>query len=415
MIYETNPTHPNLFGSIERKAQFGALFTDFTMIRPGSLHRANGGYLIMKALDLLRWYFSWEGLKRSLKNKQILIEDLGEQLGLISTKTLKPEPIPLQIKIVLIGDPYLYQLLYFYEPDFVKMFKIKAQLDDQMDWQDLPPLDYLHYMGRCCREGDLLPLHKSGAARLLEYSSELTGRNFKLSLKLAEINDLIQEACYWAEQEQALAIMAQHVEKAIEEKIFRSNLYEEKLREMISLGMLRIESQGYKTGQINGLSVYPLGDYLFGSPTRITANVSLGKEGVIDIEREAKLSGNIHTKGVMILSGYLKGKYAQDKPLSLSASLTFEQNYGLVDGDSASGAELMALLSALAQVPLFQGIAVTGSLSQKGDIQPIGGVNQKIEGFFEVCKAKGLTGRQGVLIPESNVKDLMLKKSWSRP
>ena len=410
VIYETNPTHPNLFGSIERKAQFGALFTDFTMIRPGSLHRANGGYLIMKVLDLLRWYFSWEGLKRSLKNKQILIEDLGEQLGLISTKSLKPEPIPLQIKIVLIGDPYLYQLLYFYEPDFVKMFKIKAQLDDQMDWQDLPPLDYLHYMGRCCREGDLLPLHKSGAARLLEYSSELTGRNFKLSLKLAEINDLIQEACYWAEQEQALAIMAEHVEKAIEEKIFRSNLYEEKLREMISLGMLRIESQGYKTGQINGLSVYPLGDYLFGSPTRITANVSLGKEGVIDIEREAKLSGNIHTKGVMILSGYLKGKYAQDKPLSLSASLTFEQSYGLVDGDSASGAELMALLSALAQVPLFQGIAVTGSLSQKGDIQPIGGVNQKIEGFFEVCKAKGLTGRQGVLIPESNVKDLMLKK-----
>jgi lon-related putative ATP-dependent protease len=410
VIYETNPTHPNLFGSIERKAQFGALFTDFTMIRPGSLHRANGGYLIMKALDLLRWYFSWEGLKRSLKNKQILIEDLGEQLGLISTKTLKPEPIPLQIKIVLIGDPSLYQLLYFYEPDFVKMFKIKAQLDDQMDWQDLPPLDYLHYMGRCCRERDLLPLHKSGAARLLEYSSELTGRNFKLSLKLAEINDLIQEACYWAQQDQAPAIMAQHVEKAIEEKIFRSNLYEEKLREMISLGMLRIESQGYKTGQINGLSVYPLGDYLFGSPTRITANVSLGKEGVIDIEREAKLSGNIHTKGVMILSGYLKGKYAQDKPLSLSASLTFEQSYGLVDGDSASGAELMALLSALAQVPLFQGIAVTGSLSQKGDIQPIGGVNQKIEGFFEVCKARGLTGRQGVLIPESNVKDLMLKK-----
>ncbi len=380
------------------------------MIRPGSLHRANGGFLIIKALDLLRWYFSWEGLKRSLKTKQILIEDLGEQLGMISTKTLKPEPIPLQVKILLIGEPYIYHLLYMGDQDFPKMFKVKAELDDQIDLEEAPLKDYIQYIARYCRERKLLPVHKSGAARLIEYSSELTGRNFKLSLQLTEINDLMQEAHFWATKGQSPLILAEHIEKAVEEKIFRSNLYEEKLQEMITLGDIKVETDGYRIGQINGLSVYPMGDYQFGRPSRITANCSLGKEGVVDIDRESKLSGNIHTKGVMILSGYLKGKYALDKPLSLSASIAFEQNYGLVDGDSASGAELMALLSSLAQLPIFQGIAVTGSVSQKGEIQPIGGVNEKIEGFFEVCREKGLTGKQGVLIPEANVKDLMLKK-----
>ncbi len=409
VVFETNPTYPNLFGTIEKQAQFGALFTDFSMIRPGSLHRANGGFLIIKVLDLLRWYFSWEGLKRSLKTGQIQVEDLGEQLSLISTKSLKPEPIPLKIKILLIGEPYIYHLLYGMDQDFSKMFKVKAELDDQMDRQEAPLKDYIHYMARCCRERKLLPLHKSGAARLIEYSSELTGRNFKLSLQLAEINDLIQEAHYWAIQGQSLLIKAEHVEKAVEEKIFRSNLYEEKIQEMIALGNYKIETEGYRMGQVNGLSVYPLGDYQFGRPSRITANCSLGKDGVVDIDRESKLSGNIHTKGVMILSGYLRGKYASDKPLSLSASIAFEQSYGMVDGDSASGAELLALLSVLADTPIFQGIAITGSVSQKGEIQPIGGVNEKIEGFFEVCREKGLTGKQGVIIPESNVKDLMLK------
>ncbi len=409
VVFETNPTYPNLFGTIEKKAQFGALFTDFTMIRPGSIHRANGGFLIIKILDLLRWYFSWDGLKRALKNKEILVEDLGEQLGLISTKSLKPEPIPLQVKILLIGEPYIYHLLYTYDQDFPKMFKVKAQLDNQMDLQEAPLKEYLHYIARFCRERQLLPMHKSGAARLIEYSSELTGRNFKLSLQLAEINDLVQESSYWATQVKSPWIMGEHVEKAIEEKIFRSNLYEEKLQEMITLGTIKIETDGYQEGQVNGLSVYLLGDYQFGRPSRITANISLGKEGVVDIDRESKLSGNIHTKGVMILGGYLKGKYASDKPLSLSASIAFEQSYGMVDGDSASGAELLALLSALARVPLFQGIAVTGSLSQKGEAQPIGGVNEKIEGFFEVCAAKGLNGKQGVLIPQANVNDLMLK------
>jgi lon-related putative ATP-dependent protease len=409
VVFEPNPTYPNLFGTIEKQAQFGALFTDFSMIRPGSLHRANGGFLIIKALDLLRWYFSWDGLKRALKTKQIQVEDLGEQLSLISTKTLKPEPIPLQIKILLIGEPYLYHLLYAMDQDFPKMFKVKAELDDEMDREEIPLKEYLGYIILFCHTRNLLPIHKTGAAKLIEYSSELTGRNFKLSLQLAEINDLIQEAHYWAVQGQSALIQAEHVEKAKEEKIFRSNLYEEKIQEMIALDNFKIETDGYRVGQINGLSVYLLGDYQFGRPSRITANCSLGKDGVVDIDRESKLSGNIHTKGVMILGGYLKGKYAADKPLGLSATITFEQSYGIVDGDSASGAELMALLSVLADAPIFQGIAVTGSVSQKGEIQPIGGVNEKIEGFFEVCREKGLTGKQGVIIPQANVKDLMLK------
>lgn len=410
VVYETNPTYPNLFGSIEKKAQFGALFTDFTMIRPGALHRANGGYLILKALDLLRSYFSYEALKRSLKNKKINIEDLGEQLGLISTKSLKPEPIPLHVKIILIGDPYLYHLLYSLDQDFPKMFKIKAQLDDEMDRADGAGEEYIHYLAHCARERGLRPIHKTGAARLLEYSSEISGRNYKLSLRLAEINDLLQEADYWAGQATSPVIRDEDVERAVTEKIFRSNLYEEKIQEAMVLGTLKISTEGYRVGEVNGLSIYSLGDYLFGRPSRITASVSLGREGVVTIDREAKLSGNIHTKGVMILSGYLKETYAQDKPLSLSASLVFEQSYGMVDGDSASGAELLAILSALAQIPIDQGIAVTGSVSQKGEIQPIGAVNQKIEGFFEVCRAKGLTGRQGVIIPEANRRDLMLKK-----
>jgi lon-related putative ATP-dependent protease len=410
VVFENNPTYSNLFGSIEKKAQFGAFFTDFTLIRPGALHRANGGFLVIKALDLLRSYYSYEGLKRALKSKQIVIEDLGEQLGVVSTKTLKPEPIPLQVKILLIGEPHLYHLLYDLDPDFSKMFKVKAQLDDQMDWGEDPIKEYIHYIARCCQGKKLLPMHKTGVARVIEYAAGLTGRNFKLSLKMAEIKDLVNESAYWASQAQSTVVLAEHVEKAVEEKILRSNLYEEKIQEMITLGDIKIDTEEFKVGQVNGLTVYLLGDYAFGRPARITATVSLGKGGLVDIEREAKLSGNIHTKGVLILGGYLSGKYAQEKPLSLAASITFEQSYGLVDGDSASGAELAALLSALAEVPLFQGIAMTGSVSQKGEIQPIGGVNEKIEGYFEVCRAKGLTGRQGVIIPESNIKDLMLKQ-----
>jgi lon-related putative ATP-dependent protease len=410
VIFENNPTYSNLFGSIEKKAQFGAFFTDFTLIRPGALHRANGGFLVIKVLDLLRSYYSYEGLKRALKSKQIVIEDLSEQLGLISTKTLKPEPIPLQVKILLIGEPHLYHLLYDLDQDFSKMFKVKAQLDDQMEWQEDSLQDYIHYIARCSQAKKLPPFHKSGVARVIEYGAGLTGRNYKLSLKLAEVNDLVKESAYWASQTQSPVVMAEHIDKAIEEKILRSNLYEEKIQEMIALGDIKIDTEEFKVGQLNGLTVYLLGDYAFGRPARITATISSGKGGLVDIEREAKLSGNIHTKGVLILSGYLTGKYAQDKPLSVAASITFEQSYGLVDGDSASGAELAALLSALAEVPLFQGIAMTGSVSQKGEIQPIGGVNEKIEGYFEVCRAKGLTGRQGVIIPGSNIKDLMLKQ-----
>jgi lon-related putative ATP-dependent protease len=410
VIMENNPTYPNLLGAVDRRAQFGALVTDFTLIRAGALHQANGGYLILEVMDLLRWYFSYEALKRCLKDRQIKIEDLGEQFGLISTRTLQPQPIPLQVKVVLIGDPYVYQILYSYDEDFHKLFKIKAHFDWEMKKTEDHLKKFCAAVAAYCAEEKLLPVHKTGMARLVEYAGELAGNQEKLTLQLSEVLDALKEANYWAKNDTHEVIFGTDVDKAIEEKTYRSDLPEEKMQEFIEEGMLFIETRGKVVGQVNGLSVYALGDHAFGRPSRITATIALGKEGVVAIDRESQLSGNIHTKGVMILAGYLKSHFAQDKPLTLSASLAFEQSYGMVEGDSASGAELLALLSALADVPLAQNIAITGSVSQRGESQPIGGVNWKIEGFYKVCKARGLDGTQGVVIPKANVQDLMLKK-----
>jgi len=410
VIIESNPSYPNLFGSIERQAYFGALFTDFTMIKPGALHRANGGYLVMKALDLVKYWISWEALKRAVKDRQIKIEDLGELYGIFSTRTLKPMPIPLNVKLVLTGDAYLYELLYIYDDRFQKMFKVKAHLDTEVDHNQEMLRQCACVMSKFCVDQKLRHVAKAGVARVLEYSMELTGDREKLTLRLGDISDILKEANYFAGLEKSDFISREHVQKAIETKIYRSNLYEERIQELVKKDIFWVETDGYKVGQVNGLSVLMTGDHMFGKPNRITATIALGREGVVDIDREAKLSGNIHTKGVMILTAYLREQFAHNKPLSLSASLCFEQSYGMIEGDSASSTELYVLVSAISGVPIYQGIAVTGSVSQKGEIQPVGGVTQKIEGFFEICKHKGLNGKQGVILPEKNVNNLMLKQ-----
>jgi lon-related putative ATP-dependent protease len=410
VVMENNPTYPNLFGAVERRAQFGALVTDFTLIRAGAMQRANGGYLILEAMDLLRWGFSYEALKRCLKNGEVKIEDPMEMYGLITTKTLQPQPIPLSLKVILIGDPYIYQILYIYDEDFHKFFKIKAHFDSRMRKDGGHVQKFSELVAGYVKEKQLAPLHKTGMARLIEYAGELAGHQQKLTLQLQEVLDVLKEANYWSKTNTHEVIFGSDVEKAIEERTYRVDLPEEKMQEFIDEGMLFIETAGAVVGQMNGLSVYALGDHAFGRPSRITATVSLGKEGVVAIDREAQLAGSIHNKGVLILAGYLKSRFAQDKPLTLSASLTFEQSYGMVEGDSASMAELVTLISALADLPLAQNLAMTGSVSQRGEAQPIGGVNWKIEGFYKVCKARGLDGKQGVIIPKSNVQDLMLKK-----
>ncbi len=410
VVIESNPTYPNLFGTIERQAWFGALFTDFTMIKPGVLHKANGGYLIMKALDLLKWWLSWEALKRALRDQEIRIEDLGELYGLFSTRTIRPEPIPLDIKIVLTGDPYLFELLHIYDDRFQKLFKVKAHMDDQMDRTEESMIQCARTAGELSRRKNLRHLDRTGIARVLEYSMEVTENREKLTLQVGDISDLIHEADYFAGLEQAQFIRKDHVEKAIQKRIFRSNLFEERIRELVEKDVFWIETEGSKVGQINGLSILMTGDYEFGKPNRITAAVSVGREGVVAIERESKMSGKIHTKGVMILTSFLRERFAHNKPLSLSATFCFEQSYGMVEGDSASSTELFSLLSALAKVPIEQGIAATGSVSQKGEVQPVGGVTRKVEAFFDICKHKGLNGNQGVIIPQKNIRNLMLKQ-----
>jgi len=410
VVMEFNPTYQNLFGTTEKEAQFGALVTDFTMIRGGSLHKANSGYLITTVEELLRNPFSYEGLKRALRDEKIVIEEPQERLGFISTKGLKPQPIPLQIKVVLIGNPYLYQQLLTLDMEFTELFKVKAEFDTTMVRTEENVKQYAAFVCTICQKEKLKHLDGTGLAKLVEYSQRLAQDQQKLSTRFAEVADIIREANFYATQEKSEVVTASHVKKAIEEKIYRSKLIQEKIQEMIQREILLIDTDAEKVGQVNGLSVMGLGDFAFGNPSRVTASVGLGREGVIDIEREAKMGGPIHTKGVLILSGYLNEKYAQDKPLSLSARLVFEQNYGGVEGDSASSTELYAILSALSGLPIKQSIAVTGSVNQKGEVQAIGGVNEKIEGFFEVCKAKGFTGQQGVMIPASNVQNLMLKE-----
>ena len=410
VVMESNPTYQNLFGRVEKEAQFGALVTDFTMIRGGSLHRANNGYLILPVEDLLRNQFSYEGLKRALKSEHINIEELEERLGYITSKTLKPEPIPMNIKVVLIGDPDLYEQLYVLDMEFNQLFKVKADFDTTMEWTEENVEQYAAFVCTLCQKENLKHLDSSALAKLIEHSSRLAEDQQKLSTRFADVADVIREANYYATEENSNLVTGTHVKKAIEEKVYRSKLIQEKIQEMIKRGVLLIDTDAEAVGQVNGLSVTGTGDFEFGTPSRVTASVGLGREGVIDIEREAKMGGPIHTKGVLILSGYLNEKYAQDKPLSLSARLVFEQSYGGVEGDSASSTELYAILSALSGFPIKQNFALTGSVNQKGEVQAIGGVNEKIEGFFEVCKTKGFNGKQGVMIPDSNVQNLMLKE-----
>jgi lon-related putative ATP-dependent protease len=380
------------------------------MIRGGSLHKANNGFLIIPVEELLRNPFSYEGLKRALRDEKIVIEEPQERYGFISTKGLKPAPIPLTVKVILIGNPYLYQQLFILDSDFKELFKVKAEFDTIMARTEENVKKYSAFVCMLCEKEKLKHLDATALAQIVEYSQRIAEDQQKLSIRFAEVADIVREANFYATQENSNLVTGNHVEKAIEEKIYRSKLIQEKIQEMIQRGIILIDTDVEKVGQVNGLSVMGLGDFAFGSPSRVTASIGLGREGVIDIEREAKMGGPIHTKGVLILSGYLNEKYAQDKPLSLSARLVFEQSYGGVEGDSASSTELYAILSALSGLPIKQSIAVTGSVNQKGEVQAIGGVNEKIEGFFEVCKAKGFTGQQGVLIPESNIQNLMLKE-----
>ncbi len=410
VVMESNPTYHNLLGRTEKEAQFGALTTDFSMIRAGSIHKANGGYLIIPVEDLLRNPFSYDGLKRNLKDGKLIIEEPEERYGFLSIKTLKPQPIPLSAKVILIGDPYIYQLLFSLDPDFRELFKIKAEFDTTMARTDENVKQYAAFVCTLCEKEKLKHLDPSGIAKIVEYSSRVAQDQYKLSTQFSFIADIIRESNFYAAQENAPFISASHVKKAIEEKIYRSKLIQEKIQEMIQRGFFLIDTVEERVGQVNGLSVMGLGDFAFGTPSRVTASIGLGREGVIDIEREAKMGGPIHTKGVLILSGYIHDKYAKDKPLSLSARLVFEQSYAGVEGDSASSTELYSILSALSGLPIKQNIAVTGSVNQRGEVQAIGGANEKIEGFFEVCKARGFTGTQGVMIPESNVQNLMLKE-----
>lgn len=410
VIYEDNPTYPNLLGRIEHIARMGALTTDFNLLKPGALHRANGGYLILDARKLLLQPFAWEGLKRALQAGQLRIESPGQSYGLISTVSLEPEPIPLEVKVALVGPPLLYYLLCAYDPDFGELFKVAADFAEQMDRNSDNQQLYARLIGNLVRQNDLRPFHREAVARVIEHSARLVGDAEKLSTQIQSVADLLREANYWAKQNGNGVVQAADVQRAIDSQIYRSDRLRERMQETILRDTIFIDTEGAKIGQVNGLSVIQLGTFTFGRPSRITARVQLGQGKVIDIEREVELSGPIHSKGVLILAGYLGERYGTDKPLSLSASLVFEQSYSGVEGDSASSTELYALLSAIAQVPIKQTLAVTGSVNQHGQIQAIGGVNEKIEGFFDICQARGLTGEQGVLIPAANVKHLMLRQ-----
>lgn len=457
VLVELNTSYMNLFGRVEKEPEFGALRTDFTMIISGALHRANGGYLVLPTDELLRSPYSWDALKRSLRAHEIEIEELGERFGTVAVKGLKPQPIPLDVKLVLVGQLGHYHLLHAADEEFGELFKVKADFDIRMDLNQENVRGIVELLAAFCERdpGDgaqlsaVLPspasrsdrgapqsrtassaglsheerreepaasaprkglhLDAGGAARLLEHALRLAEDQQKLSGHFGAIADALREARYWALAEGAAVIGADHIQKAVDEKVYRSNLIQERIQEMVARGTILIDVSGAAVGQVNGLSVLSLGDYAFGRPSRITASVGLGREGIVDIEREVQLGGPLHAKGVLILGGYLAHKYASDKPLSLDARLVFEQSYEGVEGDSASSAELYALLSALAGAPIRQEIAVTGSVNQHGEVQAIGGVNQKIEGFFDVCRTVGLTGDQGVLIPESNAQNLMLR------
>jgi len=410
VVFEQNPTYDNLLGRIEKESEQGTLTTDFTLIKGGSLHRANGGYLIIRAEQLLRDLSVYEGMKRMLKAREITIEDLPQRAGYANVRSLSPKPIPLEVKVILIGDSNTYQLLFSYDPEFRELFKVKADFDYTMERSEANLRDYARFFTTLAVNEKLKHLDTSAIARLLEHSSRLAEDQDKFSTQFGLVADVVRESHFYATQDNSKYITANHVEKAIESKIYRSNLIQEKLREYIDRNVIYISTEGQVVGQINGLSVLSVGDFSFGAPSRITVAVGLGKEGLIDVQREVHMSGPIHGKGVMIIAGYLASKFARDKPLTLSARIVFEQNYEGVEGDSASSTELYALLSSLSGLPIVQTYAVTGSVNQKGEVQPIGGANEKIEGYFEVCRARGLNGRHGVLIPHNNVRNLMLKR-----
>ncbi len=409
IIKESNPTFNNILGTIEYKNHMGMLRTDFMQIKAGALHLANGGFLILQMREMINNPIAWEVLKRALITEEISIENLNKQMGYLVPATIKPEAIPLNVKVILIGDYYTYSILYNYDDDFRKLFKVMADFDIEMDKDSENVYKIAQFISAHCKEEGLKHFHKSAVAKVVEYSSRLADNQDKLSTKFNKIIEVLYEADLWAREDRSTLVNENHIKKAIEQKIYRSNKYEDKLKEMFLDGSLLIDLEGKKVGQINGLAVIGTGEYNFGKPSRITASTYSGEAGIINIEREANQSGRIHDKGVLILSGYLGEKYSRCQPMGLTVSIGFEQNYSVIDGDSASSTELYAILSSISEVAIKQYIAVTGSVNQKGDIQPIGGVNEKIEGFFQICKLNGLTGKQGVMIPKQNIKNLMLK------
>ncbi|MGC2201005.1 MAG: Lon protease family protein, partial [Stellaceae bacterium] len=410
VVYEDNPTHQTLVGRVEHIARFGTLVTDFDLLTPGALHCANGGYLVLDAQRLLSGNFGWASLKRALNAGEIRIESLEQLLSMAATVSLQPEPIPLQVKVVLLGPPALYYMLSAADDDFQELFKIAADFDDRVERTPETTLLYARFIAGVMRREKLMAFDRGAVARVIEYASRVVGDADRLSIGLRGIADLLQEANQLAASAGMQVVTAREVQRAIDARFRRGDRVYRRLQEEIARKTIRIETDGEEIGQVNGLSVISLGGLTFGNPSRITAQVRLGRGEVVDIEREVELGGPLHSKGVLILSGFLGGRYGKTRPLSLNASLVFEQSYGGVDGDSASAAELFALLSALADAPINQAFAVTGSVDQYGRIQAIGGVNEKIEGFFDACQVTGFTGRQGVIIPASNIKHLMLRQ-----
>ena len=409
VIFETNPTYSNVIGRIEKRTYMGAVTTDFTMVQAGALLKACGGYLMMEIEPLLLNPYVWEALKRSLQNKSLAIDDVPSDAGSQSA-SLRPELIPLEVKVILLGSYDMFESLQNFDFKFNKIFRVRADFDDEVALNSDSILKYARFISRVCKAENLLPFTPDAVAAIVEYGNQSIADKTRLSLRFGPIVALLKEADYWAQKGRSQLVTADYVSQALNEYRFRYNLYEEKIHESYKDGTVLLDVTGSVAGQVNALAVYQIGDISFGRPSRITAETFMGKPGVVNIERETHLSGDTHDKGVLIFSGYLGKTFAQLYPLSLTISIAFEQNYGVIDGDSASSSELYAVISSLSDVPIFQGIAVTGSVNQKGEIQAIGGVNEKIEGFYDVCKTRGLTGRQGVIIPAVNVKNLMLKQ-----
>jgi lon-related putative ATP-dependent protease len=408
-IYESNPTYYNLFGRIEHKFQYGVAVTDFSLVKGGALHRANGGYLVLDALDLLRNLFSYEALKRCLRQKEIKMEDMWEQYKMVTSSTLKPEAVPLDVKVILVGNPHIYYMLYNLDEEYREHFKVKADFESRMERNSNTMRRYAEFVAAKCKEEGIKDFHNTGVAKIIEYGSRLSDHQEKLSSKFSVVADLLREAHFWAGKNGSDLVKGEHVEEAIRERTFRNSSIEDRMREMMQEDTIIVETSGSRVGQVNGLAVLSTGDYSFGKPSRITATSYAGRRGLMNIERETKMSGKIHEKAILIISNYIGSRYGRIKPISISSSITFEQLYDMVEGDSATCAELYALISSISDVPLRQDIAVTGSMDQNGDVQPIGGVNEKIEGFFDLCKLRGLDGSNGVIIPRRNLKHLMLK------